>query len=153
MSKFIVLILISSAIIIACDKNEITTCNNDQKLKNLTDSTLERHKQALKVINNYPLDEWGRNILNRIEAVVGSEVAQELREQTKNSLKDKDILEMRLSLLTEVYNANELAMLSELYSKDEGKSLLNKVSIHDDRLRELIMPALSKVLSSAPPNK
>ena len=60
---------------------------------------------------------------------------------------------MRLSLLTEVYNANELAMLSELYSKDEGKSLLNKVSIHDDRLRELIMPALSKVLSSAPPNK
>ena len=139
-------ILVLSFFLISCTKPEIPKAS--EKIK-IVDSATERHTQAIKVISQYTMEEWGSDLLTQIRSATGEAVSDEVKKRVREHLGAKDLLEKRVSLLTEIYSAPELAKLAELYANSESKAVLRKNSLYEIRLRELSSPWVMEVLSNA----
>ena len=138
--------IFASIFLFACCKSEE---KRSQAQIAVVDSATERQSQALKVVAQYPMSEWSEDILAKISSVAGQAVSDQVKNLVQERLGAKELMEKRISLLTEIYSASELNKLAELYSSSESKAILRKSSVYDDRLRELTSPIIMEVLSNA----
>lgn len=142
--------IVFCAFSVACSKQEEPLqSKSKQQASSIVDSPMERQTQAIKVVSAYSMEEWGSDLLARIRSSVGEEVSSEVKRRVQDRLGAKELMEKRISLLTETYTALELNRLSEIYSTSEGKAIMRKTPIYYDRLRELTEPLVMTILSNS----
>ncbi len=146
-SQVQIYLIIACVLLVACNKPEDKVQQSRGEVA-VVDSLAERQAQALNVVAAYPMEEWGDDILVRIRDKAGAAVSDEVKKRAQERLGAKELKEKRLSLLVELYSADELLKLSEIYRTVEGKSIMRKSSQYDDRLRELAEPLVMEVLSN-----
>lgn len=141
--NLVAILILSVFTLVSCNKT-----NNKTQETIIVDSPSERAKQALKIIEHYSMDEWENDIIIRVSNITGSDVSEEVRSEVRRTLSDQELLNKRVSLMTEIYTAEELANLANLYSTIQGRSLLKKIIVHEQRLRDIVSPVVIEVMSN-----
>ncbi len=142
------LAVVCVALISGCSDDEPTVLRQPEPQREaLVDSAQNRQAMALKVVSAYSSFDWGNDITARVTSQVGEAVAEEARERIRTRLTDKQIVDLRLKLLTDTFTATELEKLSELYSDPASKGLLRKISVFEERVKDQIQPTIVEVMS------
>jgi hypothetical protein len=130
-------------------KKDATTASGITAAKSplVPDSPEGRFQQATRYIQAYPVQEWGDDILSRVTSQTGSEVSAEVRKKIYSRVTEKVLVARRIELLIQTYTAPELQVLADLASTPEGKTVIRKLPLIDDKTRERIAPVIAAVLS------
>ena len=113
----------------------------------LLDTVQSRQQMALKVLEAYPISEWGSDILARMQLHVGPEVTAAFQEKVRDQVSEEQIQQLRIKLLTNTFTASELSSLAELYRDRGTRALLRKLPNLEDQLRDEITPLVVESLS------
>lgn len=114
------------------------------------DNSENRYVEAAELVKLYPVTEWGNDILQRIKEKTGADVAEQFKQRILEKSGEKQLLETRLKIITEILSAPEIAALHSLLETPAGKSAFKKLYLIDEQLTRAIGDDLAKVLSGRP---
>ena len=153
-SKYVparIIVLIVSLLLFACSQEQPETQPQSNKAEPalLADTSENRQEMALQVIRAYPSAQWGNDILARIQFQVGKEVTTQFKKTIEQRMSEKEILNIRLKLLTESFSAAQLKKLAELYQDPQTMAVLQRMPQFEEKIRNSVQPILMEVLSGA----
>ena len=143
-----------AAYIVACTCEEpasraAQSSSNTLASSKVPDDTLENRKAAAaSVIAVYSDAEWKDDVITRLKFQVGNDATEQVLQKIRAAVDQKQIADTRIKLLTDNFSVAELNKLAGVLSDPHGKTLVRKMSNHDDQLKALLAPIVMQVLSN-----
>ena len=131
-------------------EDKVAAAREGAKVEAPVDSPENRRAEALSCIAAYPAAEFGADLAEQAQEILGRDLAEEVRAKFRQRVSLGEFEETRIKILTQIFTPAELQKLAEIYRTPGGKALLKKLRRYDEQWREYLAPGLFEALSNSP---
>ena len=144
----LLLLLLLYAVLAGCNRDSANPAQTPPEIP-LVDSLGERTRLAEELIRYYPRDEFGKDLSQAIDKLVGAQVLEEARSRFKACVSVDSIDRERIESFVEDFSAEELKALGDLLKTPQGKEAFRKLPAHWRKWGDRVMPVVYEALTNA----